>query len=204
MNILAHAWLACPVFVDHPSVPFIDQERLIGGFIADFIKGNPAYPRHGLSPGVVAGVVQHRAIDQFTDVHPAVAEVRAWLRPRCHKYAGVAVDVFFDHFLARDFTLFTGASLTDFVPFVYQTLSANLGLLPTNARQMAEAMIRQDWLTNYQTPAGIDRTLKGLSRRTAYPSGLDTVIDDLVLYYDRIDGHFSYFWPQLADHVRQM
>jgi acyl carrier protein phosphodiesterase len=199
MNILAHAWLACPLPVDSEQITPTDRERLVGGFIADFIKGDPAHPRHGLPPGVVAGVVQHRAIDSFTDAHPAVATVRAWLRPRCHKYAGVAVDVFFDHFLARDFTALTGALLADFVPFVYQTLSHDPAPLPPDARRMAEAMIRQNWLTNYQTTDGIDRTLKGLARRTAYPSGLDTVIDDLIGYYDRIEAVFAEFWPALTD-----
>jgi acyl carrier protein phosphodiesterase len=197
MNILAHAWLSCPKSPDSQQLTNDDRERLIGGFVADFIKGDPAHPRHGLSSGVVAGVVRHRRIDEFTDTYPPIAEVRGWLRPRCHKYAGVAVDVFFDHFLARDFQPLTGVSLTTFVPFVYQTVTDRLDTLPPNARRMTEAMIRQDWLTNYQHAEGIDRTLKGLSRRTAYPSGLDTAIDDFEDYYDRIGNIFAEFWPAL-------
>lgn len=68
---------------------------------------------------------------------------------------------------------------------------------------MADYMIQQDWLTNYQFLEGIDRSLKGVSRRTAYPSGLDTAIEDLELYYDQIGQHFAYFWPQLVDHCIQ-
>jgi acyl carrier protein phosphodiesterase len=199
MNILAHTWLSCPKSPDNQLITDEDRERLIGGFVADFIKGDPAHPRHGLSPGVVAGVVQHRRIDEFTDTYPPIAEVRAWLHPRCHKYAGVAVDVFFDHFLARDFQPLTGIPLDTFVPFVYQTVTDRLDTLPPNARRMAETMIRQDWLTNYQHADGIDRTLKGLSRRTAYPSGLDTAIDDFTGYYDRIGVIFGEFWGKLVE-----
>lgn len=192
MNILAHAYLS-------------DRREglLIGNFIADFIKGDPAAPRHGLSPGVVTGIRLHRSIDGFTDAHPAVAAVRTLLRPRCHKYAGVAVDVFFDHFLAVDFTRLTGESLPDFIGFVYQTIRANADSQPADARRMADAMMRYDWLLHYQTREGIDRSLKGLARRTAFVSGLDTVIADFDRYYDQIGGHFSYFWPQLMAHVRQ-
>ncbi len=197
MNILAHAWLSCPKLAKNQSVTSDDRERLIGGFIADFIKGNPAHARHDLRPAVLAGVIQHRTIDQFTDAHPGVAQIRAWLHPRCHKYAGVAVDVFFDHFLALHFLSLTGASLTDFVPFVHQTITDQVELIPLRARPMAEAMIRQNWLINYQTIAGIDRTLKGIAHRTAYPSGLDTVIDDLELYYDQIGEVFTDFWKEL-------
>lgn len=69
---------------------------------------------------------------------------------------------------------------------------------------MAEYMIRQDWLTNYQYAEGLDRSLKGVSRRTAFPSGLDTAIEDLERYYERIARHFSYFWPALVSHIQQV
>ena len=192
MNILAHGYLSGR----HTDV-------LIGNFIGDFIKGDPANGRHKLTPGEVAGVRVHRAIDSFTDAHPDVAAVRELLHPRCHKYAGAAVDIFFDHFLAIQFESLTGESLSDFIHYFYQTLQANQARLPANAVRMADYMIRQDWLTNYQFTEGIDRSLKGVSRRTAFPSGLDTAIEDFTVYYDQIARHFTYFWPALVDHIRQ-
>ena len=192
MNILAHAYLS-----DHyPAL-------LIGNFIGDFIKGDPAAPRHNLTPGEVAGVRLHRAIDTFTDAHPDVAAVRELLHPRCHKYAGAAVDIFFDHFLAVDFENLTGELLPDFTYALYQTLRDNQTHLPANAARMVDYMVRQDWLTNYQFIDGIDRSLKGVARRTVYPSGLDTAIVDLKRYYEQIAQHFSYFWPALVDHIQQ-
>ena len=193
MNILAHAYLS-------------DRQPglVIGNFIGDFIKGDPERPRHQLAPGEVAGVRLHRAIDTFTDAHPAVAAVRELLYPRCHKYAGAAVDIFFDHFLALNFQELTGEKLAEFVPDFYQILTENTTRLPPAAARMAEYMIRQDWLTNYQFAEGIDRSLKGVSRRTAYPSGLDTAIVDFTAYYDQIGRHFSSFWPALVDHCQQL
>lgn len=191
MNILAHTYLS-----DR------NEAWLIGNFIADFVKGDPAAPRHGLLPGEVAGIRLHRAIDAFTDAHPEVAAVRTLLRPRCRKYAGVAVDVFFDHYLATNFAILTGEPLPGFVEFVHQTIRTNASHLPPAAGRMADAMIRHQWLLNYQTADGIDRALKGLSQRTAFPSGLDTAILDFDRYYDRIGGHFSYFWPDLTARIR--
>ena len=195
MNILAHACLSgYRPGQDSPDV-------LLGNFIGDFIKGDPASPRHQLTPGEIAGVRLHRAIDTFTDAHPDVAAVRNLLHPRCHKYAGAAVDIFFDHFLAANFQLLTGEALTVFVPRFYQVLAENTTRLPAGAMRMAEYMIRQDWLTNYQFLDGIDRSLKGVARRTAYPSGLDTAIVDLERYYALIGDHFINFWPQLVLHT---
>lgn len=192
MNILAHGYLSNR----HPDL-------LIGNFIGDFIKGDPASPRHRLAPGEVAGVRLHRAIDTFTDAHPDVAAVRDLLHPRCHKYAGAAVDIFFDHFLAINFSQFTDESLAGFVTYFYQLVQRKNSRLPLPAARMADYMIRQDWLTSYQFREGIDRSLKGVARRTVYPSGLDTAIDDLDQYYDQIAEHFSYFWPALVDHCQQ-
>jgi acyl carrier protein phosphodiesterase len=193
MNILAHAYLSNR----HEGI-------VIGNFIGDFIKGDPAHPRHRLTSGEITGVRIHRAIDTFTDAHLEVEAVRELLRPRCHKYAGAGVDIFFDHFLAVNFHQLTGESLTDFTNSFYKTLQQNVHRLPPTSIRMLEAMVRYDWLMNYQTLEGIDRSLKGVSRRTVYPSGLDTAILDLERYYPQIEHHFKQFWPQLVGHVRQM
>ncbi|GAB4036665.1 acyl carrier protein phosphodiesterase [Spirosoma gilvum] len=193
MNILAHAYLSGR----HP-------ELIIGNFSGDFIKGDPEHLRHGLTPGEIAGVRLHRAIDTFTDEHPAVAAVRDLLHPRCHKYAGAAVDIFFDHFLAANFQTLTGERLTDFVAYFYQIIQTNTNRLPAHASRMAEYMIRQDWLSGYQFLEGIDRSLKGVARRTAYPSGLDTAIEDLERYYTEIGEHFTNFWPNFVTSIQNV
>lgn len=192
MNLLAHAWLSER-----------NEGYLIGNFIGDFIKGDPIAPRHGLLPLEIDGIRIHRAIDAFTDTHPDVHAVRTLLYPRCHKYAGVAVDVFFDHFLATQFSDVTGDDLNEFVGYVYQLLQVRADRLPPRAARMAQYMMEQDWLRHYQTTAGIDRALSGLARRTQFPSGLDTAVEDLVIHYDTINLHFLRFWPQLVARIRE-
>jgi acyl carrier protein phosphodiesterase len=191
MNLLAHAWLSER-----------NEGYLVGNFIGDFVKGDPAHPRHGLLPAELGGVRIHRAIDSFTDTHADVAAVRELLHPRCHKYAGVAVDVFFDHFLATQFRELTGDDLNEFTNWFYHTLQTHTARLPPRAARMAHYLMEQDWVRSYQTTQGIDRALKGLSRRTPYVSGLDTAVADLIAHYGRINLHFLHFWPQLVAHIR--
>lgn len=193
MNLLAHAWLS-----DR------NEGYLIGNFGGDFIKGDPTHPRHALLPDEIAGVRIHRAIDAFTDAHPDVAAVRELLHPRCHKYAGVAVDVFFDHFLAVQFKQVTGDELDEFTNWFYRTLQTHTDRLPPRATRMAQYMIAQDWIRNYRSTAGIDRALNGLARRTQYESGLETAVEDLVTYYDQIDLHFHRFWPTLVAEISRV
>lgn len=192
MNILAHGYLSGR-----------SDALVVGNFMGDFIKGDPTHPRHNLSPADIAGVRLHRAIDSFTDAHPGVAAVRELVRPRCHKYAGVAVDVFFDHVLAVNFSELTGEKLADFIAYFYATLHRNANRLPPLAVRMLNAMSRYDWLTGYQTLDGINQSLNGIARRTAYPSGLETAVVDLERYHAEIESHFRSFWPQLALQVHQ-
>ncbi|WP_080239769.1 acyl carrier protein phosphodiesterase [Spirosoma rigui] len=193
MNILAHGWLSGR-----------SDSVLAGNFLGDFIKGDPEHPRHGLTPGEVSGVRLHRAIDSFTDDHAEVAAVRDLLRPRCHKYAGPAVDIFFDHFLAANFTVLTGESLAQFTRYFYDTLQQNTRHFPDPAVRMVTALVQYDWIRHYPTIEGIDRSLKGVSRRTAFPSGLDTAVDDLERYYPEIGERFSRFWPELVNEVSRV
>lgn len=193
MNILAHGWLSGR-----------SDSVLAGNFLGDFIKGDPEHPRHGLTPGEVSGVRLHRAIDSFTDDHAEVAAVRDLLRPRCHKYAGPAVDIFFDHFLAANFTVLTGESLAQFTRYFYDTLQQNTCHFPDPAVRMVTALVQYDWIRHYPTIEGIDRSLKGVSRRTAFPSGLDTAVDDLERYYPEIGERFSRFWPELVNEVSRV
>ncbi|MFC5408290.1 ACP phosphodiesterase [Larkinella bovis] len=191
MNILAHAFLSGN-----------DEGLIIGNFIADFIKGNPGHPRHGLSARVQRGIWLHRQIDSFTDQHPLVEAMRVMVRPRCHKYAGAAIDIFLDHFLARHFTEIAHQPLADFVTRFYRFLQHHRSELPEEARRMSGYMIQHDWLTNYQFLDGIDRSLKGVARRTAFPSHLDTVIEDLKSDYRSFEEYFRRFFPDLQAHVR--
>ncbi|MGA0558705.1 ACP phosphodiesterase [Larkinella sp. VNQ87] len=191
MNILAHAFLSGN-----------DEGLIIGNFIADFIKGNPGHPRHGLSIAVQRGIWLHRQIDTFTDQHPLVEAMRVLVRPRCHKYAGAAIDVFLDHFLARRFSVYSDQSLPVFIRQFYGIIRQNRNDLPESARRMADAMIQYDWLTNYQFAEGIDRSLKGMARRTVFPSNLETAIEDFHHYYLTFDDYFSRFFPELQTHVR--
>lgn len=204
MNILAHGYLSTV-----PDSPITD-DLLVGNFLGDFIKGDPTHPRHTLTPAVIVGIRLHRAIDTFTDSHADVALVRDRLHPRCHKYAGVAVDVFFDHFLSRNFTELTGQELTSFIDYYYNTLgqraTGSASGFPDPARRMLAAMIQHrnagtDWILGYTTFAGIDSSLRGISRRTHFPSGLETAVHDLETYYDEFEAAFRRYWPKLVAHV---
>ena len=88
MNFLAHIYLSG------------DNDLIkIGNFMADGIRGKHY---EYLPAEVQKGIVLHRAIDTYTDSHPIFRQSTKRLHHRYHHYAGVIVDVFYDHFLAKN------------------------------------------------------------------------------------------------------
>ncbi len=123
MNYLAHAYLS-----------FDEPEILVGNMISDFVKGNKKFD---YSPGIQKGILLHRAIDQFTDDHPATKAAKLYFKPAYRLYAGAFVDVVYDHFLANDINEFYSADvLGNFANQVYYNLQSNFFHLPERFQKL--------------------------------------------------------------------
>lgn len=187
MNYLAHAYLSGT-----------DGDLLIGNFIADHVKGSvlQRFPE-----AVQQGVLLHRLIDSFTDVHPVVEECKAMLRPRFRKYAPVISDIYFDHFLARDWERYHHLDLPRYAEGCYSHLRRHEQWLPERTVFMLGHMEKQDWLSGYATLHGTGMALKGMSRRARFESGMEHGQEFLQENYDFFDSAFARFFPDLKRYV---
>ena len=161
--------------------------------ISDFVKGKA---RFQFSPLVQKGIALHRAIDAFTDVHPATKEAMEIFRPHYRLYSGAIMDVLYDHFLASDEQLFTDESLLHFSKSVYATLEDNATSLPPNFVHMLVYMQRENWLYRYRTTTGIEKSLGGLARRAAYMADSSVAVELLHQHYHYLK---SLYQPFMAD-----
>src|SRR5436189_5327232 len=99
---------------------------MIGNFIADFVKGK----KKDEYPGKIKqGIELHRAIDDFTDHHEITGRSKDRLRTKYGKYSGVIVDLYYDHFLAANFSDYHASSLQDFSRYTYSVLKENWNVL---------------------------------------------------------------------------
>ena len=187
MNYLAHLYLSG----DQPMV-------MIGNFIADHVKGKQFYL---YSEEIKKGILLHRSIDAFTDRHAIVEQSKLLLRPYFHKYAPVIVDVFYDHFLARDWKEYHPQSLDNYSNDVYQLMENNISLLPERAQYMLTYMKKYNWLTGYATIDGMQRALSGLSKRTKFDSKMEEAPKFLTEHYDLFGTHFKIFFEELIVQV---
>lgn len=172
----------------------------VGNFIGDFVKGSQFQEFH---PEIILGIQLHREIDMYTDNHRIVALSKDKLRARYRHYAGVVVDMFYDHFLASNFDLYSKVPLHEFAQTSYRLLQKYWDVIPPKGQNMLPYMIKGNWLLGYAQKEGIHRALTGLSRRTRFESHLDMAIQDLTKHYDTFEQEFHNFFPQIIHHISQ-
>jgi acyl carrier protein phosphodiesterase len=182
MNYLAHAYLS-----------FDEPEILVGNMISDFVKGNKKFD---YSPGIQKGILLHRAIDQFTDDHPATKAAKLYFKPAYRLYAGAFVDVVYDHFLANDINEFYSADvLGNFANQVYYNLQSNFFHLPERFQKLLPYMKSQNWLFNYQYRSGIEKSFGGLINRAIYLHESATAFAVFNDHYDELKECYNEFFP---------
>ena len=184
MNWLAHLRLS-------PEQPLLR----IGNLAGDFVRGVDVSALH---PEIQRGVALHRAIDNFVDTHAVFRRARTRFAEPFQRYGGVALDVFFDHYLARDWHRHgDGSELTQFVADVHAAMQQHRDLLPPELQRLHDRMAENSWLTMYGTVDGIERVLRAMARRGRRPSSLATITDELRRNYDAFESDFEELWPEL-------
>jgi len=190
MNFLAHLYLSGNK--DH---------LIIGNFIADMVKGSQI---NGYSPTVKEGILLHRQIDTFTDAHVVVNRSKDRLRERYRLYAGVVVDMYYDHFLARYWDEFSVHALNDYVARAYRILNGVIKSLPPRAQYILPYMVDNNWLVNYADPESLRINFAGMARRTPFDSGMETAVDDLLQHYEDFEEEFRMFFPDIVSFVEEL
>lgn len=187
MNFLAHLYLAGN-----------DDELLIGNYIADSVKG----AKYNLYPGKISkGILMHREVDFFSDKNPVYLRSMHRLQPAYGKYSGIITDMFYDYFLANNWSLYFEVPLEIFCSEVYQILSANQKLMPEESRIILEYMTRNNWLYSYRTIEGIRKALEGMSKRMKYYFPMDNAVVELEKNSEIYNRDFMEFFPLLVKHI---
>jgi len=143
------------------------------------------------------GIERHRVIDRFTDSHPAVARSIQRLDSRFRRYGGIIIDVLYDHFLARDWPLYSPESLSDFIQDFYSSLDEFRDRLPADAFVVLEKMRAGDWLGSYVEIAGISQALRRIGARLLRPIDLAESLSVIDSSYNSLSDDFHEFFPEL-------
>lgn len=164
MNYLAHALLAEPY-----------AHSVIGNIAGDLVKG--PLSKHDLHPRVADGVRRHRRVDILTDSHSAYLTLKARFPQGHRRYAGLVLDVLFDHYLVRHWQLYSDWSRDAFLECTYRVLRDNPLLLPDALAAVASRWIDADWLRVYETRGGVAAVLERLALRLSRPVDLVALLE---------------------------
>jgi acyl carrier protein phosphodiesterase len=189
MNFLAHIYLSG------------DNDLIkIGNFMADGIRGKhfENYPLE-----IQKGIKLHRFIDTYTDAHLVFRKSTKRLHQNYHHYAGVIVDVFYDHFLAKNWSNYSSETLVDFTENFYQSLRDNYDFLSERTKGMMPYMIEYNWLVSYQTVEGISRILTQMDSRTKNESKMRFSPNELIEYYTEFEQDFTSFFEDVKIQSQQ-
>lgn len=189
MNFLAHIYLSG------------DNDLIkIGNFMADGIRGKhfETFPKD-----VQKGIILHRAIDTYTDAHPVFRQSTKKLHKRYHHYSGVIVDVFYDHFLAKNWPTYSNENLEEYIQRFYQSLDDNPTVLTERTVGIMPYMIKQNWLWSYQSVEGINTILTQMDGRTKNESKMRFATEELQESYLELEQEFTDFFEDLRKHARE-
>lgn len=189
MNYLGHLYLA----EDNPA-------SLVGNFLGDFVKGTI---RADLPDAIRYGIALHRKVDGFTDSHEIVRASLRRITPARRRFAGIMMDMFYDHFLAKNWQQFSQVPLQQFSENVYGALLQHHTLLPDRLKRMLPYLIAENWLVSYREIASIDRALNRLSSRFKRENPLLNSAEELEANYNELESDFHQFFPDLIRFVQQ-
>ncbi len=188
MNYLAHIYLA-----KH------SDDAMLGALLGDFVK---PHGDHDFPAEMAAEIITHRKVDSFTDSHPTVLAAKALFTDPHRRYAGILLDVFYDHLLATHWARFSDVPLDAFIARFYRALGRRVDMLPANLAHAAPYMIEQDWLGSYTQYEGVEIAIRRISTRLSRNGHLlRDGLSDLKANYTALDAGFQEFFPQLIRFV---
>ena len=187
MNYLAHLALARPT-----------PASKVGNLLGDFMRG---VREDALPAPVRQGLHNHRLVDRLTDQHPEVMASRALFSSRRRRFAGVAMDVLFDHFLLRHWAHFHDTPLAQAVEGDYRLLQAGRPLMPEPMRRRMERMMAHDGLRYYHSLDNVGQALDRMAEGLRFANPFQGMVTELQTHYDALEAVFLTLYPQLQAEV---
>lgn len=190
MNHLAHLLLAD-----------LGGESLPGVLMGDFVKGRLGERYDG---DLARGILLHRRTDSFMDGHPRVAASRRLFSRRSRRYAGIILDVCYDHFLLRYWRRYSSAEPATFTRGAYAALERERLRMPPPLQHALPRMIARDWLHSCETLEGVGVTLARVVSRLSRPVAVTAAMGEVQQHYATLEDDFLAFFPDvLAFTARQ-
>lgn len=189
MNYLAHLYLAQP-----------NADSYFGNLLGDF--GGYRHVKH-LPLAVEKALDNHYLVDKFTDQHPIVTDLKSLFSTKRKRFASIAIDVIFDHFLIKHWRQFHPNLFNDFKCNSYTLLNERITEMPDRMQKVITHLTQNDWFKEYETTTGVAIALDNIAKRIRFTNNFAGAMEDISNHYEKFDAAFLAFFPQLIQHVNQ-
>jgi acyl carrier protein phosphodiesterase len=190
LNYLAHLFLAQR-----------NPHSLVGNLMGDFLRGVKV---KDLPEPIARGVHNHLAVDRYTDSHACLKPLKSMFRAQRRRFAGIIIDVVFDHFLIKYWQDYSRENLASFTAYCYESFNQLRNAMPPTMQQKVAWMIQYDLLNSYAELEGVGNALNGISRRVRFENQLAGAIDEVARHYPALEQGFREFFTPLCAHIREL
>jgi acyl carrier protein phosphodiesterase len=194
MNFLAHLYLAAP-----------DEGLQVGGLLGDFVRGQLALRKYPAS--IRHGIRFHRWVDRVTDTSTTVKQLKCCFPKDFRRYAGIIIDLAFDHELARGWSRYSKTPLDCFDRHVRELLGRHDEVLPGGLRGFMTYADGRGLFEAYRHEEEMLFSLAGLGTRLKRSNPLHRVDEIWPEIRAQVRTGFEEFFPDLqllsADWLRR-
>jgi acyl carrier protein phosphodiesterase len=142
---------------------------LAGALLGDYWRG--ALPPE-MPPDLALSVRLHRRIDAVTDRHPQVQAARAGFADGERRYAGILLDLLYDHLLAQDWARYSAEALPDFARRAARHVVSEARWFEQAGGPVPQAGSFGALLVSYGSEAGLEQAVRRTAQRLRKPQVL--------------------------------
>jgi len=181
-------------FLAHSLMGFDDDALIAGQFCGDYVRGRDLshFPR-----AVERGIRMHRFLDIYTDSYPELQSARADIQQLPRRFSGIVVDVLFDHYLARNWTVVSKITLSEHAENIHEALANFEQVLPDSLNRFRRLLKEREILENNVYLSSIEFTLSQLASRSPRFSVLGLGQVELATIRETLEPKFETFYPSL-------
>jgi acyl carrier protein phosphodiesterase len=191
VNYFAHLYLSQPTIAS-----------TVGNLLGDFAKGVVVTD---LPNAVADGLQNHRAVDRFTDSHPVVKELIQSFSKDRRRFAGIALDVYFDHLLMKHWSVFDSSELGRVIQSCYQRMKQGQSMMPSEHMiTTTSKIVAYDWFGSYRDFESVGQALDRIALRIRFKNNFENVIEDIEQNRHSIEQGFLIFFPELVQHIHSL
>lgn len=183
-------------FLGHIFFSNDDLDLMHANLFGDFIKGSNL---EAFTPEIRNGIILHRSIDSFIDQHHAVKLLSRKLSSELPKVAPIAIDLFFDHFLFNNWSMYHNGDLAKLLNDFYNYKIDKNSYPNDRFHFMLKYLKSEKWISSYGTLEGIGQACKGVSNRISFPNALVNGQVVLEKNYLEIESTFHVFMKDALD-----